>query len=204
MATKGSRFGELRSSGRGAGYDTTGREKFSHKVEFSIDYSDVELGKREAMRLLQDFKKELNLSMDGIKTSGSFVYADSDFSNAYDMSKTVEVISDKILEKDVYTFAKEIAAESKDTIKKYIGGRVDTGRMKGSVYGRTRKEKGRVVAEAGWLDLWYKYFGFQEDGTQKISPMRSMLRTYLELAPWVQKSMSEYMRNFVKGKGYKR
>lgn len=188
--------------GYGAGYDTVGREKFSHKVEFSIDYSDVELGKKEAEMLLRGFKKELSNSMRGIKTSNGFVYADSDFSDAYDMSATIELISDKVLERDAYIIAKDIAAESKDTIKKYIGSRVDTGRMKGSVYGRTRKEKGRIVAEAGWLDLWYKYFGFQEDGTQSISPMRSMLRTYLEVAPEVQKTFSWYLRDFVRGKGY--
>jgi hypothetical protein len=189
--------------GNSAGYDTNGKEDYSHKVVFTLDYSDVEMKMREARDLIGIFGRDLKASMDGINRSGRFITADSDFSNAYDIQATIELPGGPGTDADMAKIGEYFAAESKATIKKYIGGRVDTGRMKGSVYGRTIKRKGRVTAQAGWLDLWFKYFGFQEEGTIHVSPMRSMLRTYLEMAPFVQKYMSQYIRSYTKGEGYK-
>lgn len=195
------RFGALRSMGYSSGYDTVGREKYDYKVTFNFDYSDAELGVQKARALIAAFGKEIKSNMSTIKASNGFIFADSDFKSGSDA--TIKLVSDKALEKDVYEMGKMVSDESKSTMQKYIGSRVDTGRMKGSVYGRTTKRKGHVKAEAGWLDLWFKYFGYQEEGTKRISPMHSVLRTYLEVAPWVQQGVSQYIRNFVRGKGLK-
>lgn len=192
------RFGTLRTS---SGYETQGREKYDHKVTFNFDYSEVGIGVQKARTMIEGFSKELKSEMKGIKSSNGFIFADSDFRNY--STATLKLMSDSALARDMYALGKETSLEAKSVMKKYIGSRVDTGRMKGSVYNKTTQNKSRVVAEAGWLDLWYRYFGYQEEGTKFISPMHSVLRTYLEVAPQVQKSVSWYIRNFIKGKGIK-
>lgn len=192
------RFGTLRSS---SGYETEGREKYDHKVTFNFDYSDVTVGVQRARNMIEEFGKEIKNEMKGVKSSNGFIFADSDFRNY--ANATLTLMSDKALARDMYALGKETSLEAKSVMKKYIGSRVDTGRMKGSVYNTTTQSRSRVVAEAGWLDLWYRYFGYQEEGTRFISPMHSVLRTYLEIAPQVQRSVSWYIRNFIKGKGIK-
>lgn len=187
--------------GYGSGYDTVGREKYDHKVTFTFDYSDVNIGVQKARDLIGDFGKQIKDEMKGIKSSNGFIFADSNFKNY--PNATIQIMSDKVLAADMYALGKETSLEAKSVMKKYIGSRVDSGRMKASVYNKTTRNKDRVVAEAGWLDLWFKYFGYQEEGTRFVSPMHSVLRTYLEIAPQVQKSVSWYIRNFIKGKGIK-
>lgn len=78
----------------------------------------------------------------------------------------------------VNEIAKTTSLKMQDAIIEKIGGRIETGRMKGSVYRRTEKPSaGVVISRAGWINLFYKYFGFQEEGTSTgIKPMRSMLK----------------------------
>lgn len=197
------RFGTLRSMGYSSGYDINGREDFDHKVVFTIDYSDAELKIKDAQKLLADFGREIKGAMKGIKVSSGTIMADSNFNKYTEVEQLIQLPDGEGIATDVYTLGQYFSSESKDSIKRYIGSRVDTGRMKASVYGRTTKRKGVVVAQAGWLDLWFKYFGYQEEGTKRIRPMHAIMRTYLETAPVVQSLMSNYLRNFTKGKGYK-
>jgi hypothetical protein len=199
------KFEALRTAGRD-GYDTTSKDTFDNQVVFTLDYSSLELGMKEARNMIADFGKELKDSMEGVNTEKGtyFVYAKSDFKKSYTTtSADILIPKAKDIDNVVYRAGKGISALSKDTIKKYIGSRVETGDMKGSIYGRTSKSKGQVVSRAGWLDLWYKYFGYQEEGTKTISPMHSILRTYLEVAPQVQRAMSELVRKSTKGGGFK-
>lgn len=188
-----------------SGFSTEGKDVSSSEVSFVIDYSGLKVGMKEARDLIADFGKEIKVSMDGINKdrSSGFILASSDYSNAYDTSKIVKLPKIEAIAHDANEIAKNISAEGKAKIKRYIGSRVETGTMKGAVYGRTYKGKDMVTAKAGWLDLWYKYFDYQESGTRYITPMNSMLRTYLELAPEVQKAMSQYLRNSTKGEGFK-
>lgn len=199
------KFEALRTAGRD-GYDTTSKDTFDNQVVFTFDYSDLEVGMKEARNMIADFGKELRDSMQGVNTEKGtyFVYAKSDFKKSY-TTTSADLILPKVTDMDklIYQVGKNVSALSKDTIKKYIGSRVETGDMKGSIYGRTTKSKGKVVSRAGWLDLWYKYFGYQEEGTKQISPMHSILRTYLEVAPQVQRAMSEFVRKSTKGGGLK-
>ena len=198
-----SRFGALRSMGYSSGYDVNGREDFDHKVVFTIDYSDAELKLKDARALIADFGREIKGAMKGVNVSSGTIMAKSDFSKYIDVEQLIQIPDGEGIADDMYKLGQYFSSESKDSIKRYIGSRVDTGRMKASVYGRTSKRKGVVVAQAGWLDLWFKYFGYQEEGTKRIRPMHAILRTYLEVAPTVQSLMSNYLRTFTKGKGYK-
>lgn len=201
------RFPSIRTSGEG--YETEGREYYDHKISITYDYSDVEVNSRLARKAMSDFSYELYNAMKGIKSSkDGFIFADSTLPSIATidgaLQKTIQVYADdKQIGDDMIKIAKYTSAESKDTIKKYIGGRVQTGTMKRSVYGRIKKRKGSVTAEAGWLDLWYKYFAFQEEGTSQVRPMHAIMRTYLEIGPWIQKGIAKYLRSYTRGEGLK-
>jgi hypothetical protein len=186
MANK--RWPDVRMTG--PGYETTGRERFDNSVEFIFDYSDITIKSAQVEKQLvelsqafRDISKSSNKQMK-IRTIGS-------------MPLPIKMLPESAtIEKDMSAFAQIVAADSKRTIKKYIGDRIDTGRMIGSVYGRTNKSAGKITARAGWLDEWYKYFGFQENGTVHVSPMRTILRTFLEVSPQIIKSMEYYLKNY--------
>ncbi len=174
----------------GPGYETTGRERFDNSIEFSFDYSDI----NAKASLIRRELAELDESFKAIAKKKSNIVS---VRNIGTMQLPIESIpnSDRIAS-DMNKFATIVAADSKRVIKKYIGDRIDTGRMIGSVYGRTTKTAGKVTARAGWLDQWYKYFGFQENGTVHVSPMRAILRTFLEVSPEITKSMQYYLKNY--------
>lgn len=210
MATKGTdRFAGLRSTG--VGYETDGRENFDHMVEFTFDYSNLGNTTRIVRKELGDFSYELYKTLKPVKTdkASGFVFIDGIKGDVGSVngkiSKMIKMLPDpEVMNADIGIIAKEVAAESKATMKKYIGSRVQTGRMKASVFGRVKRQKNKITVQAGWLDLWYKYFGFQEEGTSKVRPMHAVMRTYLEMAPWVQKGISQYFRNYTRSGGFKR
>jgi len=148
--------------------------------------------------------------MRGIKTdkNSGFIFPNVDKISSSSVNgsikKNISLLPDgDQIGKDMNKFAILISSMSKETMIKYIGSRVDTGLMKGSVRGRTDKRAKKVISRAGWIDRWHKYFGFQEDGTRKISPMHSVMRTYLEMAPIVQRELNDYFRNYTRKGGFK-
>lgn len=203
----GSRFPSIRTSGEG--YETEGREYSDHLVQFVYDYSDFSATAKSTRQAMSDFGNDIYKLMSGMETNKSgFIYASNKMPNMMTVDGALQkVISlyadDKQIGNDLVQFAKNTADVSKSTIKYYIGSRVETGTMKGSVYGRTKRGKNKVTATAGWIDLWYKYFSFQEEGTSQVRPMHAMMRTYLEIAPWVQKGVSKYLRGYTRGEGFK-
>ena len=220
MASKNKdRFASLRTSG--PGYETKGKENFDHMVEFVFDYSKLGPTTRTVRKELSDFGYEIYKAMKPLKIdkSSGFIYSKGIQGNSKavngKLAKTVNLVPDpEFLANDMSTFAKAMASESKATMKKYIGSRVDTTRMKSSVYGRVKKQKNKLTIQVGWLDLWYKYFGFQEKGFRvgggaktgnpyKVPGMRAVLRTYLEMAPEVQKGFNWYFRNYTRKAGRK-
>jgi hypothetical protein len=190
---------------------TEGKEGFDHEVSFTFDYSDIDVKTRQVKKELSDFGDEVYRFMKGmdVDKSSGFIFPNLDkmYSTTLNgsINKALTILPDgKQIGNDMNVFAVAVSAESKETMKKYIGSRVDTGLMKASVYGRTERRAKKITSRAGWLDTWHKYFGFQEDGTYQIRPMHSVMRTYLEMAPWVQKSLNEYFRSYTRSGGYKR
>lgn len=178
----------------GPGYETEGREAFDNMVEFTFDYSDLDVKRSTINRQLKELENVLT-SIGG-KTAN--------VRNIGKLSQGFQILPDsETVAKDMADLGRIVAAESKAAIKKHIGGRIETGRMIGSVYGRTKKSAGMVTVTAGWLDLWYKYFGFQENGTTKVKPMRAILKTFLEVSPQVVKSLQYYTNRYANGKAGK-
>lgn len=102
----------------------------------------------------------------------------------------------------VNSIGKNASALMKEAMLQKIGGRIETGDMKGSIYGRTEKPDAyTVVSRAGWLDLWYKYFGFQEEGTDTgIKPMRAIQKGTIVGRNYVGKELSKLARELRLGK----
>lgn len=107
----------------------------------------------------------------------------------------------KTIKYRVRDIAVQTTALMKEEMLRGIGGRIETGTMKGAVRGRTEKSNPRQeVSRVGWLDLWYKYFGFQEEGTSTgIKPMRSILRATVKGRIFAAKELSKMARDLRSG-----
>lgn len=201
-----SRFPSV-SANSGAGYETSGKNEFDHALEFRFDYSNLDNGVREVRKQLSDIGYELHntFKKSGIPVTRSAnrqftispkLSAGLDQSDAGIMKMVLPVLPDGKRIADALAPAMgQIGEEGKQTMKKYAN-RVDTGLMQGSIYYRTRRLAKSYVVRIGWTDLWYKYFGFQENGTKSIRPMRSVLRTFLEMQPRVVTFANKFIASF--------
>jgi hypothetical protein len=190
--------------GKRVGYETTGIENFDSGVSISFDFSDLSIKTRQAKAGLSDLAYDLHKALDGSGRSNrqyGFISPKSVSKSEVQgiISRTVPLPSEEEIYKDIGAFAVNLSDLGKNVMKNYAN-RIKTGKMNDSIFGNTKKSKYRITSNIGWTRLWYKYFGFQENGTGTIRPMRSALRTYMDIMPDVQKDISLYMRNFVSGK----
>lgn len=202
------RFPSL-TAARYGGYSTDGKENFDHVIQFNFDYSDVDSTIRTVKKDVQDLGYELKQTFKGLGVSGSGrgnkpFYISPKASAGFDkietglLSSTMKVLPDgERIQNTLQPALQELGKDGKATMQKYAN-RIDTGLMRSSIRYNTRKYKSRYTVSIGWTQLWYKYFGFQENGTRSIPPMRSVLRTYLELAPRVQNFMSRFIRSYTR------
>lgn len=192
----------------GDGYSTSkskrggGMFRSEAVIEFNYDgfMSSLDSAKKELNRMLQNLD-----SLPDSKLVGSKQVSD------------IEVFGEwrKVIKYRVRDVAVRTTAFMKDEMLSNIGGRIETGTMKGSVKGRTdRSSQYGEVSRAGWLDTWYKYFGFQEEGTggtqrsgpsmpggnfgyssQGIRPMNAVLKTVTAGRIFALKELSKMTRN---------
>ena len=201
------RFERLRTSG--AGYETSGREKFSTYIEFVFDYSDLDKSARKVKKELSDFaydfSKALKQVNPKIKSSKDFVgFSEIKYialTSGKNPSEKFNLMPDgaqmRVALKDGM---QSMGREGSMVMKKHVK-RVDTGRMQDAVTYNTRSGAGRYTVRIGWTQLWYKYFSFQEEGTIFINPMHSLIRTQLEMFPRVYNYMSRFIRSYTRGSG---
>lgn len=206
-----SRFGELRTMGYGAAYDTSGKDQFDSVVEFVFDYSDLDKASRQVKKELSDFSYEISKAFGGTtksrgKRDNLFYLTNKQIepfiSDSKNPSESFNLLPDGVqMTLALKDGMQQMGREGADTMRKYVN-RIDTGRMKASVTYNTRSRSNKYVVRIGWTQLWYKYFGFQENGTQTgIRPMHSILRTYIEMLPRVQNYMSRFTRSYTRGTG---
>jgi hypothetical protein len=203
------RYPRLRTSG--PGYETTDKDLFDTKVEFVFDYSGLDASARKVKKELSDFSYELSKAFGA--TGNSRGKKDNLF---YLTNKQIEPFTGgpknpseqfTLLPDGVQmTLAlkggmQSMGKEGANTMRKYVN-RIETGRMKDSITYNTRSYANKYVVRIGWTQLWYKYFGFNENGTSKgIRPMHSIIRTYVEMLPRVQNYMSRFTRSYTRGTG---
>lgn len=205
-----SRFGELRSMGYGAGYDINGKQNFDYRLQFEFDYSDLDKKSRQVKKELSDFSYELEKSFGrlnlGSKSNKDYVgFSEAKFAastSSKNPKQSFNLLPDGV---QMTSALKEgmqgMGKTGADTMRKYVN-RIETGRMKSSITYNTRARDNKYIVSIGWIELWYKYFGFQENGTRNgIRPMASIFRTYIEMLPRVQNYMSRFIRSYTRGTG---
>ena len=203
------RFAILRTSG--PGYETSNKELFDTQVEFVFDYSDLDKSARQAKKELSDFSYELSKMFS--TTSNSRGKKDNLFylsnkqikpftGSTKNPSESFNLMPDGVqMTSALKGGMQSMGREGADTMRKYVN-RIETGRMKDAITYNTRSYSNKYVVRIGWTQLWYKYFGFQENGTVKgIRPMHSIIRTYVEMLPRVQNYMSRFVRSYTRGTG---
>lgn len=199
------RFPSLMAA-RYGGYSTEGKEGFDNSIEFTFDYSNVDTTVRDVKRQLSDLGFEIdktlrNAGIPKSKTGGTMFYISPKVAEVYNsrngvFSELIEFLPDGHRIKSTLAPAMtQIGVEGKTTMKKYAN-RIDTGLMNRSIIYRTDKGKGFYSVRIGWLELWYKYFGFQENGTSSVSAMRSSYRAYLEMLPRVRAFADKLLRSY--------
>jgi hypothetical protein len=199
------RFPSLMAA-RYGGYSTDGKDGFDNSVEFVFDYSNVDTTVRDVKKQLSDLSLKIDktFSKSGIptsKTGGGMFYLSPQIKSVSTskggvFGRTIEFLPDGNRIRDSLAPAMaQIGAEGKATMKKYAN-RIDTGLMRGSIIYRTNKTKNSFSVRIGWLDIWYKYFGFQENGTRNVPAMRSSYRTYLEMLPRVRAFADRLLRSY--------
>lgn len=201
------RFPSLMAA-RYGGYSTDGKDGFDSSVEFRFDYSNVDTTVRDVKKQLSDlgFQIDKTFGKAGIPKSrtGSGMFYISPQTRAVSKSqggvfaRTIEMLPDGKRMTDALAPAMtQIGVEGKATMKKYAN-RIKTGLMNDSIIYRTKKGKSSYSVSIGWLQLWYKYFGFQENGTRNVPAMRSTYRTYLEMLPRVRGFAAKFIRGFAR------
>lgn len=191
---------------RYGGYSTEGKDRFDTSVEFTFDYSNVDATVRSVKRELSDlgFQIDKVFGKAGIpqtKTGGGMFYISPQVksvstSKEGKFSRTIEMLPDGDRIRDALAPAmKQIGVEGKATMKKYAN-RIKSGDMNESIIYRTDKGKNSYSVRIGWLGLWYKYFGYQENGTRNVPAMRSAYRTYLEMLPRVRDFSAKFIRSY--------
>lgn len=201
-----SRFPSINANS-GVGYETTDKEEFDNVVQFRFDYSDVDNTVREVKKQLSDLGYEIHktfkemsipTSRAGNKqfTISPKISGDLDKSTAGIMRYDIAMLADgDRIASALEPGMKQIGEDGKQTMKKYAN-RIDTGLMNSKIFYTTRRLKASYVVTIGWTELWYKYFGFQENGTKNINPMRSVLRTYMEMLPRFRDFASKFIINY--------
>jgi len=201
-----SRFPSISANGS-VGYETSDKEEFDNSLEFRFDYSDVDTTVREVKKQLSDLGYEIHKTFKEMSipisrsankqfTISPKISGDLDRSTAGIMRYDIAMLADGKRIADALAPAMgQIGQEGKETMKKYAN-RIDTGLMNSKIFYKTRRLKSSYVVTIGWTELWYKYFGFQENGTEKINPMRSVLRTYMEMLPRFREFASKFILNY--------
>jgi hypothetical protein len=208
-----SRFGELRSMGYGSAYDTAGREAFDTKVTITFDYSDLDIKSRDVKKAVSDFsqyvfeldkkygiKKANNeFTFDVSPNAGSAVAAGGAQGNR--SSVGFPLLADGLrIQQVLKSEMAEIGKEGRGIMRKYANRR-DTGRMNESIRYNARARGNTYVINIGWTELWFKYFGYQENGTKYVKPMHSIIRTYMHMLPKIQNYTSRLYREYTLGDG---
>lgn len=200
------RFDRLRTSG--PGYETGDKNKFDYQVEFVFNYGDLDKASRQVKKELSDFSYELKKSFSrlglGSKSNKDYIgFSEAKFvslTTGKNPSEQFNLLPDATqMTLALKDGMQGMGREGANTMRKYVN-RIETGRMKNSITYNTRSYGNKYVVRIGWTQLWYKYFGFQENGTSRgIRPMHSIIRTYIEMLPRVQNYMSRFTRSYTSG-----
>jgi len=181
-----------RIGGSQLAYETSNKDSFTSGIQISFNYSKLLKTEKQLQNELISFMTSFDSkTVKLINKRSAITQAKYNFN----------LIPDGItLQRTLEPAMIAIGQDGKDVMSNYID-RVQTGRMKSSVRYQTRKRNNntKFVINIGWTELWYKYFGFQEDGTKHIKPMHSVMHTYLTILPKVNNYVLRFMMSYKAG-----
>jgi len=213
-AKREDRYPRLRTNG--VAYETTGKWAFDSQVTIEFDYSDLDVKSRDVKKAVSDFsayvynldkkygikKASTNISFDVSPSSASSAAASG---SGYQGNRTTigfPLLADGLRIQQVLKDEMGAIGEDGKKIMRGYANRRETGRMNESIRYNTRARDNKYIVNIGWTELWYKYFGFQENGTRTgIRPMHSVIRTYMQMLPKVQNYTSRLYRAYARGDG---
>jgi len=195
----------------GEAYDTSSKNEFNHVIEYIFDYSKLDEQtawiREDAQAFAADAKSVFNKLSSAKNSSKDFIDFNAAWLNApQGIGKLTEIVNSIPNGVQARLALKEgllgIKEDGANTMRKYVN-RIDTGLMKSSIKGKYTASNVRSYVRIGWTDTWFKYFGWQEEGTYQITPMNSLFRTQVELSPRVAKFMTKFLRTADAKRGVK-
>jgi hypothetical protein len=195
-----------RMHGSTIAYETHGRENFDYQVQFVFDYSDLTKKTRQVKKELSDLNYALDkiFAVSGVKSDGFLLpsmrnKARKSIDGTF--STTLAMLPDELRIQQTLKPAMAQIGEDGKKVMTNFNNRIQTRRMKESIRYNARVRSQKYVVNIGWTELWYKYFGFQENGTKHISPLNSVLHTYLNMVPKVMNYTSRLLRSYTRANG---
>ena len=175
------------------------------KLVFELDYSDYDKSINKARAETQKLSKELKAVEKFINKQGGR----SKFGEIRIMNGSLRMFGEEVSRRllpagtvDMQVQAKKamtpFAREIRDLMKHFVN-RVDTGTMKREIRyeivssGSVKK----LRIEVGWIRLWYKYFDYQESGTQFIVPMKALFNTRLRGEKMFDDATRKFYRDYI-------
>lgn len=191
-------------------YSSADKQDFRHKVTVRFDFKNYDRSIRDLRRSVQEtnrsareLTKKLNKTNKGY---GVYISAKqvSDRSGFGNEMINLELPGADELSAKLAPFLSEVGQKGKEIMLKYAS-RKETGLLRKEIrYKQDRPGSGYAQVEIGWIRSWYKYFGWQEEGTVSIPPMNAILRTTVELdskASGIPQMYSKYFREIFLEKG---
>jgi hypothetical protein len=174
-------------------------------LNFQLDYSDHDKGIRKARQETQKLSKQIKSVEDFINAQGGRSQFGEVRIMKGDLTKFADEISRRVLpagtvemqieaKKAMTPFAREVTQLMKGFVN-----RIDTGTMNKEVRYRIEGDKDikRLNIRVGWVRLWYKYFDYQEYGTQYIPPMKALFNTRLRGEKMFDDRVKKFYRDYV-------
>lgn len=154
-------------------------------LTFTIEKSNFIAGAKETGKALSRMELEFNSKL---RKKGYAITQEVSTYGTARVSETYVMALSAALEDSTHEWAKKVAAAGKSRFREIIKsapnrvkprpGRIDTHPMLDSVKGTTHKHKNDSTVVIGWHGTYYRYFSFQEDGTNNgPMPMHAIPKT---------------------------
>jgi hypothetical protein len=188
------------------GYSTNrGSASGPTKLVFELDYSDYDKSIRQARNETQKLSQEIKSVERFINSQGGKgKYGQVRIMNG-DLTKFANQISTRVLPAgtiDMQIQAKKamkpFAVEARDLMKHFVN-RVDTGTMRREIRYQiiSSGSAKKLRIEIGWVNLWYKYFDYQDNGTRFIVPMKALFNTRLRGEKMFDDATRSFYRDYI-------
>jgi hypothetical protein len=174
-------------------------------LNFQLDFSDHDKSIRKARADTQRLSKEIRSVEKFINAQGGRSQYGEVRIMKGDLNMFAEQISRRLLpagtvemqveaKKAMTPFAREVTQLMKGFVN-----RIDTGTMNREVRYRIESTGAvkRINIRVGWVRLWYKYFDYQEYGTQYIPPMKALFNTRLRGEKMFDDRVRKFYRDYI-------